>query len=128
MNDCRGCVGFGTPDGGTNFRDPPVCQSGASADRKRTLGKNPAEAKRLSSMNPAVQLVELGMILAKITAPAAPAPVSAAPKPITPIKAGTESPNKSADEMTMEEYASMRRQKEGWADPQRPKPNPRARH
>ena len=92
------------------------------------LGKNPAEAKRLSSMNPAAQLVELGMILAKITAPVAPAPVSAAPKPITPIKAGTESPNKSADEMTMEEYASMRRQKEGWADPQRPKPNPRARH
>ncbi len=92
------------------------------------LGKNPAEAERLVKLNPAAQLVELGMILAKITAPAAPAPVSAAPKPITPIKAGTESPEKSADEMSMEEYASMRRQKEGWADPQRPKPNPRARH
>lgn len=84
------------------------------------LGKNPAEAQRISALSPVQQLVELGRLVAKFETPAKaveppekPKPVlSAAPKPIKPLEAGSEAQSrKSPDEESMEEYAT-RRQKE----------------
>ena len=72
------------------------------------LGKNPAEAKRISSLSPPVQLMELGLILGKINTPVTKS-VSAAPSPIKPIKGSGDAASKSPDEMSMEEYATMRR-------------------
>ena len=82
------------------------------------LGKNPEEAKRISLLPPPVQLMEMGLLVARLTAPAAkaepaPAPqkpvVSAAPKPIKPLEAKPESLNKTPDEESMEEYAARRK-------------------
>ena len=81
------------------------------------LGKNPAEAKRISEMNivdhngntvpdVARQLVELGKIVNKLTIPTR--PVSAAPAPIKPISKASEH-EKSAEEESMEEYAARRK-------------------
>ena len=74
------------------------------------LGKNPQEAQRISSLTPAVQLVELGLIVAKLNTPAPPKPpISHAPKPIEPLKAGSEKAAKSPEDESMEEYAARRR-------------------
>ena len=73
------------------------------------LGKNPAEAQRISTLNPAEQLVELGLIVGKLSAPAPepkPKPaVSSAPKPIKTLDAKSEPVQKDPSEMSMEEYA-----------------------
>lgn len=74
------------------------------------LGKNPDEAKRISTLNPAEQLVELGLVVGKLSAPA-PSPekpkpiVSSAPKPIKTLEAKSEPVQKDPSEMSMEEYA-----------------------
>lgn len=89
------------------------------------LGKNPQEAERLTSMtvrqfNPqtrtmdtvpdvARQLLELGLIVGKINAPKAQAPISNAPKPLKPLKGGDSQPAKSLQEMSMDEYEKARR-------------------
>lgn len=73
------------------------------------LGKNPAEAERISKLLPQLQLVELGKISQRLQAPpASTKPVSAAPAPGKPIKASSEA-SKSGDEESMEEYASRRK-------------------
>jgi hypothetical protein len=79
-------------------------------DLQYYLGKNPQEAKRLLSIeNPLLQAMELGSILAKLSAPEAPKPaISNAPPPIKPIKAGTEASSKNPEEESMEEYAARR--------------------
>lgn len=79
------------------------------------LGKNPEEAKRIVALNPALQLVELGKIAAKLAAPAAPTPaapakpVSAAPKPIAPIVPTGNAPASSPEEESMDAYAARRK-------------------
>lgn len=80
------------------------------------LGKNPQEAARIASLQPVQQLVEVGLIVAKLTAPApapaAPAPkpaVSAAPKPIKPLESKSDTHVKTPDEESMEEYAARRK-------------------
>ena len=88
------------------------------------LGKNPEEAKRISALNPALQLVEMGQIVAKVTAGAAAAPapaaaaaapapaakpVSAAPKPIAPLATGGETRTPSGEEESMDAYAARRK-------------------
>jgi hypothetical protein len=82
------------------------------------LGKNPEEAKRIASLNPVQQLVEVGLIVAKLTATApataAPAPkpaVSAAPKPITPLESKSD-PVKRPEEMGMDEYAEYAKKRD----------------
>jgi hypothetical protein len=79
------------------------------------LGKNPEEAKRISSLNPAAQLVEMGLIAARLSAPAEKPqpkpPVSSAPKPPKPLEAKSEQAAKTPDEESMDEYAA-RRQRE----------------
>ncbi|MFD1558348.1 hypothetical protein ACFSHT_22410 [Paraburkholderia silviterrae] len=71
------------------------------------LGQHPEVAERISRMAPALQLMEMGKLEAQITAPKAPA-VSKTPPPIK-HQAGAGTPqSKSADEMSMEEYAASR--------------------
>ncbi len=84
------------------------------------LGKNPAEAERISSMTlrapngdvvPDVsrQLVELGMIVAKLnTPPPPPKPLSAAPTPAKPINASSET-KPTPEEDSREAYAARRK-------------------
>jgi hypothetical protein len=88
------------------------------------LGKNPEEAKRISALQPALQLVELGLLVAKLTTPApkeeTPSPqpvkpVSAAPKPIKPLGPSSEKPNKDPSEMSMDEYADYARKRDAAA-------------
>ena len=81
------------------------------------LGTNPDEAARISKLPVPSQLLELGMIAATLreapkatAAPAAPAkPITAAPAPIKPKAEGTASVTKPIEEMSMEEYAAMRK-------------------
>ena len=83
------------------------------------LGKNPAEAARIMKLAPAAQLMELGMLAASLKAPAAaapkaepapaPKPLTAAPAPIKPAPAAGESTAKPMEEMSMDEYAAMRK-------------------
>jgi hypothetical protein len=100
-----------------------ILQSEHGPDIQYYLGKNPAEAKRISSLHPLQQLVELGTIVAKLTAttsetpaPAAPAtkpaPVSAAPKPIKPLESKSEPAAKDPSQMSMEEYAAYAKKRD----------------
>lgn len=71
------------------------------------LGQHPEEAERISKLAPAMQLMELGKLEAKITAPKKPA-VSKAPAPIKHQTGAGTPQSKSVDEMSMEEYAASR--------------------
>jgi hypothetical protein len=85
-------------------------------DLQYYCGKNPAEVARIEALPPERQLIEIGQIIASLNAPSKPAPVvavSAAPKPIKPISAGTESITKNPEEMSMDEYAAWRKQQSG---------------
>lgn len=66
------------------------------------------EAKRISQLSPPLQLMELGLIVAKLKATPA-KPVSAAPAPIKPIKAGSETPTLTPEEESMDQYATRRK-------------------
>jgi hypothetical protein len=88
------------------------------------LGKNPAEAERLSKLPIPQQLLALGRLEASFASAAAPkaevsAPetkpaaakpaVSSAPPPTKPVKAGNADAVKTPEEMSMEEYAAYRK-------------------
>ncbi len=81
-----------------------IIHSERGPDLQYYLGKNPAEAKRITALSPPLQLVELGLILGKLDAPAPPKPLSAAPKPISPITPAAEKSAKDPSEMSMDEY------------------------
>lgn len=100
------------------------------ADLQYYFGKHPDEAKRIISLNPFSQLVEMGKIVAAMSTPAlkdaAPEPakpnISAAPKPIKPVVGAPISEAATPKELDMDAYAAKRRKEEGWGDPQRPRP------
>jgi hypothetical protein len=77
------------------------------------LGANPAEAERLNRLSAPLQLVELGKIALKLATPATSerpqAPLSAAPRPPKPLKGVEQQPVKDPSEMSMDEYAAMRK-------------------
>jgi hypothetical protein len=75
------------------------------------LGKNSAEATRISSLSPELQLLELGMIAAGLRQPTASKPVSSAPAPGKPIKTTGEA-EPSLEDLPMEEYAKKVRERE----------------
>ena len=100
-----------------------ILQSEQGPEIQYYLGKNPEEAKRIASMNTtdnsgnsvpdvARQLVELGIITAKLN-PVVAKPVSHAPAPGKPIKSGETSTPQTLEELgekgTMEEYAAKRK-------------------
>lgn len=71
------------------------------------LGQHPDVAERIAKMPDALQLMELGKLEAQITAPKPPQ-VSKTPPPVKPLTGSGEPQTKSADDMSMEEYAAMR--------------------
>ena len=83
------------------------------------LGKNPAEAQRLmgytvetpSGPQPDVarQLLEVGLIVAKLNAPPPAPPVTKAAPPIKPLKSTPQPEDKDPSEMSMEEYKAWRK-------------------
>lgn len=84
------------------------------------LGKNPAEAARISAYqtrdvqgnlvpDAPRQIMELGLLAAKLTATPTPPPVTRAPKPIKPNTPSDTALDKDPNSMSMEEYASMRK-------------------
>lgn len=78
------------------------------------LGKNPAEAERISKLAPAAQLIEMGEIRAKLKA----APVvlkTKAAEPIKPLQGGGAgaAAAKDVNELSMEEYAAQRNKSRG---------------
>ena len=74
------------------------------------LGQNPNEAERIRQLSPPLQLLELGKIEAKLTAPPPPKPaVSAASAPIKPLSGAAPSSQKSPEDMSMDEYAAYRK-------------------
>lgn len=83
------------------------------------LGKNPAEAARLLAMtvetpqgpapDVARQLMEVGLIVAKLNAPQAARPVSKAAPPIKPLKSTPTPEEKDPNDMGMDEYKAWRK-------------------
>lgn len=72
------------------------------------LGENIAEAKRIYALSPGRQLVELGKIEAKLSAPPR---TTSAPAPIEPLNTGNNAATrKSPNEESMQEYAARRQQ------------------
>ena len=88
-----------------------IMRSEQGSDLQYYLGKNKAEAERISKLPLDMQLVEMGQVLARLKEPAkAPSPtLTQAPKPIKPLGAGSDAAQKSVEEMTMEEYAASRK-------------------
>jgi hypothetical protein len=99
-----------------------ILQSEHGPDIAYHLGKNPAEAQRIAQLSPPVQLMEMGLIVARLTAPAAkpevkePAPqkpaVSAAPKPLKPLESKSDPASKAPQDMSMEEYAEYAKRRD----------------
>lgn len=83
-----------------------IRSSDAAADLAYYLGRNKAEAARISRMSPLAAARELGRIEASLSAPK-PRTESKAPPPISPGKA-TGAGVKSPDKMTAEEYRAWR--------------------
>jgi hypothetical protein len=68
------------------------------------FGKNPAEAARISALNPVQAMIEIGRLSATLGMKPA-VTVSKAPDPITPLASASErATTKTADEETAEEY------------------------
>lgn len=81
-----------------------ITESDHGADVAYYLGKNLAEAHRISQLSPVQQIRELSKIEAKFTTPAK---TSAAPEPIKPIGSGA-SLTKDIEKMSMAEYKAYR--------------------
>lgn len=73
------------------------------------LGKHPEEAARISGLPVFIQLMEMGILSARLKGNVAKPVVSAAPKPIKPITPGSEPANKPLEDLSMEEYAQRRK-------------------
>lgn len=71
------------------------------------LAKNPAEAERISALNPMQQVAAIGRLEAQLNVPPK---TTRTPDPISPITSNRSSAatTKSADEMSMDEYAARR--------------------
>jgi hypothetical protein len=83
------------------------------------LGKNPTEAARIVAMtvetpqgpqpDVARQLMEVGLIVAKLNAPSTAPPISKAAPPIKPLKSAPSVEEKDPNEMNMDEYKAWRK-------------------
>jgi hypothetical protein len=82
-----------------------IMMSEMGPDLQYYLGKNPQEAARIIKLSYPLQIMELGLIAAKLTAPKP--SISNAPAPIKALKNSTEV-TKTPDEESMEEYAARR--------------------
>lgn len=74
------------------------------------LGKNPAEAERIASLDPVAQVWELGKLAATLTTK----PVSKAPPPVEPVKAGRSASNDLYDpNLSTEQFIRLRNKQAG---------------
>jgi hypothetical protein len=94
-----------------------IQQSEVAPEVVYALGKDPTLAQRIARMTPITAAREIGRIEASIAAQPKPGnggavskPASGAPAPITPVPGGTAKPEKSVDEMSMDEYREWRKQ------------------
>lgn len=98
--------------------DAPISQFVADAVLRRESGPdllywlaskdNRDEAKRIYDLPPSLQLMELGLLEARLKAPPVKPTVSNAPAPITPTKPGNEPARKSPNDESMDEYYKRR--------------------
>lgn len=73
------------------------------------LGKNPGEATRIAKLtDPAAAIIEIGMIAARLDAPASKPEVSRTPAPIVPVRSSAAAVERDVGELSMEEYAARR--------------------
>lgn len=73
------------------------------------FGKNPEEARRISTLSPLAAVREIGRLEMKLSASPTPRNVTQAPEPIIPIDgANANASGKDPKDMTMEEYAASR--------------------
>lgn len=87
---------FNTPDG---------------AEIAYWLGKNPEESNRIARLSPNHQILELGRISNRLAAPPPappPRPASAAPAPITPVKAGGKAVEGLREDLPIGEWMKRR--------------------
>jgi len=90
-----------------------IHQSEMAPDIQYYLGSHPEEAARIYQLPVPLQIKELGKIELRLTEAPAPKPaISKAPRPIQPLEAKSGSITKSPHEMSMDEYASYRKQQE----------------
>lgn len=72
------------------------------------LGKNIDEAKRIAALPDTQQILEIGRLAGRLSAPP-PVQVSKTPEPISPLRGqSADATAKSPDEMSMDEYAAHR--------------------
>jgi hypothetical protein len=83
-----------------------IFETGTPADIAYHLGKNPAEAERISKLPPLRKAVELGKLETKIQAAAS--VTTKAPPPPTPI-GGREPATKTESQMSMDEWLKARK-------------------
>ncbi|MGH9425561.1 MAG: hypothetical protein ACRD2L_04545 [Terriglobia bacterium] len=73
------------------------------------FGSHPEEAKRLTDLSPALQLVELGRIAAKLDQPVVKPKLSNAPEPLKPLKAGDTPKAVNLQDADMDAYVAARK-------------------
>ena len=73
----------------------------------RTIGSDPELAEKVIKMSPLKMAMELARVESGLNAPAAPKPLSGAPKPITPIDAGARS-QEDPEKMSTAEFMIWR--------------------
>lgn len=78
-----------------------ILETDNAADIVYYLGKNPAEADRISALSPYAQAKEIGKLEDKLSSK--PNKISNAPPPMTPAK-GSQSITKTVEDMTLDEY------------------------
>lgn len=84
-----------------------IASMDAGADVAYQLGRNPAEAHRISSLSPVEAAMELGRLEARLPKPSQ-QPTTKAPDPVTPVRPKS-SPTKDPSKMTMAEYMAARK-------------------
>lgn len=100
-----------------------IVDSEAGPAMQYYLGQHPEEAARIMALPHTRQLVEMGKLEAKLTAPPPqPKPISSAPKPIAPITPSSETVAVDPENESMDSYAARRRKEMGYGDQQGKRP------
>ena len=73
------------------------------------LGKNPEESKRIASLPPMRQLIELGKLEARFTVKPEPK-TTKAPEPIKPVSSAGKAPSTLSDDLPLADWMKLRQQ------------------
>jgi hypothetical protein len=83
-----------------------------AADVLYQVGKDPEQARRIFSLSPYLQAVELGKVAARLETPSAKSPKPIPPAPPTTVGAVSAGLSKTPEEMSMAEYIAWRSKQE----------------